>query len=86
VFFTALGYLPPAGSLPRVRLLHEPAVNNPLDVTPSDDCMTIRAGLPPVPSKLVSRIEAGNTLTWQNCSQTGLEWLDHQEVKNQQRS
>jgi len=59
VFFTALGHLSPTGSVPRVRLLHEPAVNNPLDVTPSDDCMTIGAGLPPVPSKLVSRIEAG---------------------------
>jgi len=42
-----------------VRLLHEPAVNNLLDVTSSNDCMTIVAGLPPVPSKLVSRIEAG---------------------------
>jgi len=57
VFFTALEHIPP-GSLPRVRLLHEPAVNNLLDVTPSNDCMTIGAGLLPVPSKLVCRIVA----------------------------
>jgi len=85
VFLTTLGQLPPAGSLPRVRLLCEPAISSPLDITICDDCMTIGAGLLPIPSKLVSKIEAGITLTWQSYSQTGWVWLDHQELKVHQK-
>ena len=57
--FIALGQLPPCGSVPAMRLLHESVTSGPSDIATPDDCISIGAGLPPVPSKLVSKIEAG---------------------------
>ena len=57
--FIALGNLPPAGSVQGLRILGQSA---PVTVPPLpalDNCVTIGAGLPPVPAKFVSRIEAG---------------------------
>ena len=42
-----------------MRLLHEPAINNYSDTANLNDCVSVGAGLPPVPAKLVSKIEAG---------------------------
>ena len=62
----ALGTLPPVGSLQGVRLLSDPspsATPPTTTTTPftntSDGYVMIGAGLPPVPAKLVSKIEAG---------------------------
>ena len=58
-FLIALGNLPPVGSVQGVRTLGlSDSVTIPPLLAP-DDCVTIGAGLPPVPAKLVSRIGAG---------------------------
>ena len=54
-----MGQLPPNDSVPVVRLLHDPAINNCSDMANHNDYVPPGAGLPPVPAKLVSRIEAG---------------------------
>ena len=58
-FPIALGNLPPVGSVRGVRTLglSDSVTTPPLPAL--DDCVTIGAGLPPIPAKLVSRIEAG---------------------------
>ena len=59
VFPIAIGNLPPVGSIRGVRTLglSDSVTTPPLPAL--DDCVTIVAVLPPVPAKLVSRIEAG---------------------------
>ena len=58
-FLIQLGDLPPVGSVQGVRTLGlSDSVTTPPLPAP-DDCVTIGAGLPPVPAKLVSRKEAG---------------------------
>ena len=59
VFSIALGNLPPVGSVQGVWTLGlSDSVTTPPLPAP-DDCVTIGAGLPPVPAKVVSRTGAG---------------------------
>ena len=53
VFSIALSNLPQACSAQGLRILGQSTHS------PPDDCVTIVAGLPPIPAKLVSRIEVG---------------------------
>ena len=55
----AVGDLPPPGSVQGLRILGDAAPYATSMVSTRIDSVTIGAGLPPIPAKLVSRIEAG---------------------------